>query len=214
MKLKLILYGLLATSLTVFAAVPAQYVHSETSAAAGSTTILIIRHAEEPSDGRDLSSRGNSRAQAYVDYFKNLKIDGQPLKLSYLFAAKDTENSRRPRLTLEPLAQQLGLTINDRFKDKQTSELADQVRQLRGADILICWRHSEIPGLLRALGADPKTLLHDGKWPGHVFGWMIYLRFDQDGNLLESKRIKEHLQTNKSLQTQTKLAELKSYSGE
>ena len=192
----------------------AEYAQSQPARDSQSKIILIIRHAEEPSDGRDLSSRGNSRSQAYVDYFKNLKIDGQPLKLSYLFAAKDTENSHRPRLTLEPLAHQLGLTINDRFKDKQTSELADQVRQLRDADILICWRHSEIPSLLRALGADPKTLLHDGKWPGHVFGWMIYLRFDQNGNLLESKRLKEHLQTSKSLRTQSKLANLTNYSWE
>ena len=51
-----------------------------------------------------------------------------------------------------------------------------------GTNILICWHHEQIPDLLRALGADPAVLLPEGRWPGHVYGWVIELRYDGEGN--------------------------------
>jgi hypothetical protein len=45
------------------------------------------------------------------------------------------------------------------------------------------------------LGANPKTFLPNGKWPGAVYNWVILLSFDQDGRLIpsSSRRINEHL---------------------
>jgi len=65
----------------------------------------------------------------------------------------------------------------------------------QGNVILICWRHQYIPTLLRALGADPKTFLPNGKWPSSIFDWVILLSYDQEGRLIpeSSKQIKEHL---------------------
>jgi hypothetical protein len=63
---------------------------------------------------------------------------------------------------------------------------------------LICWHHGTIPQLLRALGADPKRLLPNGKWPDDVFGWLIQLRYDENGHLFESKRINENLSSDDS----------------
>jgi hypothetical protein len=60
-----------------------------------------------------------ARANAYVKNFKNLTIDGQPLKLDYLFAVADSRSSHHPRLTIEPTAKELGLTIDTRFKNQQ-----------------------------------------------------------------------------------------------
>jgi hypothetical protein len=60
-------------------------------------------------------------------------------------------------------------------------------------DIVICWRHSRIPKLLRMLGADSNRLLPKGKWPGDVFGWLVLLRYDDKGRLFESRVIKENL---------------------
>jgi len=53
--------------------------------------------------------------------------------------------------------------------------------------VLICWHHGEIPDLLRALGANPETLLKKGKWPDGVFDWIIQLRYDHDGKLVPAK---------------------------
>jgi hypothetical protein len=133
------------------------------------TTIFIIRHAEKPEVGSGLSSEGRARARAYVKYFQDFRLDGQPIQLDYLVAADDSEHSQRPRQTLEPLAQ--------------------------GKTILICWHHHEIPELLKALGCDPGRLLPQGDWPSQQFAWMLQVRYDHQGKVIrgQTKRIKEHL---------------------
>jgi hypothetical protein len=158
--------------------------------------ILIIRHAEKPESGRDLSPEGVKRADAYVGYFKNFQADSKPLKLDYIFAAADSKGSRRPRLTVTPLSRALKLPVDTRFKDKDFQSLADDIRSTpHGKNILICWHHGEIPELVHALGADPAEFFPKGKWPGNVFGWLIELRYDHEGRLMggKSKRINEHL---------------------
>ncbi len=129
--------------------------------------VLIIRHAEKPEDGFELSPAGQQRAAAYVNYFKNFTVDGQPLKPNYLFATADSEKSHRPRLTLEPLSQAMALKIDNRFKNKDFAELAKEVRSTNhGKCVLIAWHHGEIPELVQALGADPATLLAGRKMAG------------------------------------------------
>ena len=155
---------------------------------------MVIRHAEKPDAGSGLSAAGEARAAAYVNYFKNFKVEGQPLKLDCLFAAADSKASHRPRLTIEPTSKALGLDINSRFKAGDFQGLADEIRsQPHGQAILIAWHHGKIPSLLRALGADPDQVIPKGKWPDDVFGWLIQLRYDSDGHLMEAKRINEKL---------------------
>ncbi len=193
MKFKLLIYILWV--LAIPGAAFAEPLHDGNSA-----VILVIRHAEQSIDGDGLSSAGEARAEAYVNYFKNFTIDGRPLKLNYLFAAADSRSSHRPRLTVEPTAMELGLTIDTEFKNQQFLELADKIQSLpHGTNILICWHHGKMPQLLRALGADPESLLPNGKWPRDVFDWLIELRYDENGDLLESKRIDEHLSSQDSI---------------
>lgn len=158
------------------------------------TTVLIIRHAEKPETGYDLTPVGYERAKAYVHYFQNFTIDGKPVTLDHLFAAADSKGSHRPRLTLEPLSKATGLAIDQKFEAKQYQELADDLRATpHGAHILICWHHGDIPQLLQALGANPQKLLPKGRWPDNVFGWMIQLHYDDKGQLIGAKCINENL---------------------
>lgn len=197
MKFTLLFCGLLALAIPAAAfAEPSQDGNSNTLKNA---VILIIRHAEQPANGNGLSAAGEARAKAYVNYFKNFRVDGEPLKIDQLFAAQDSSSSHRPRLTLEPLAKDLGLKIDSRFKNNQFSQLIDEIQSRpHGTNILICWHHGNIPQLLRALGADPNTLLHKGKWPNDVYDWLIQLRYDENGHLLDSKRINENLSSDES----------------
>ena len=158
-------------------------------------TVLIIRHAEKPNDGAGLAPAGEARARAYVEFFQNFKFHSdQPLKLDAIFAAADSRNSRRPRVTVEPLAQALGLTVNASYKDKDFQALADELQaHHEGKNILICWHHGELPSLLSALGADPGALLPGGRWPGEEYDWVVALRFDGEGHLKEAERLDEHL---------------------
>jgi hypothetical protein len=161
-----------------------------------SSVVLIIRHAEDAGSGDGISPLGEQRAEAYKNYFLNFAIDSKRLEPNVVFAAKDSKKSHRPRLTVEPFAKTAKLKVDMRFGNSQSAELAADLRaNNQGKVILICWRHPYIPALIGALGADPKTFLPNGKWPGSVYNWVIQLSFDQDGHLIpsSSKRIDEHL---------------------
>jgi len=156
--------------------------------------ILVIRHAEKPATGANLSPAGVERAQAYVDYFRRFTVDSQPLKLDYLYAAADSKESTRASQTLQPLGKALGLAVDARFAQDKTRKLADDIRRKpSGKQFLVCWHHGEIPQLVGALGADAGKLLPKKKWPDDVFGWVVQLRYDAAGRLVDARRIEENL---------------------
>jgi hypothetical protein len=159
--------------------------------------VLIIRHAEKPDTGPALSPSGQKRAEAYKNYFQDFTVDSKPLRPDAIFAAKDSKASQRPRLTVEPFAKAANLRIDTHFSSNHSAKLAAALRATQqGKRILISWHHTDIPDLLRALGANPKSLLpHGGKWPDPVYDWVILLPYDQEGRLIPAgtRRIKEHL---------------------
>src|SRR6478736_8063787 len=86
--------------------------------------VLIIRHGEKPDTGRDLSPSGQQRAEAYIHYFQEFTVDSKQLTPNAVFAAKDTNGSQRPRLTVEPFAKAAQLPIDTRFSSDQSTELS------------------------------------------------------------------------------------------
>ena len=160
------------------------------------SVVLIIRHAENPANGHGLSPRGKERAEAYKNYFQNFTVDGKRREPEAVLVAADSKNSHRPRLTVQPFANAANLPIDNRFANKQPADLAAELRaNYQGKVILICWHHGQIPAVLRALGADPTTLLPNGKWPKDVYDWVIMVSFDENGRVIPdgTKRITEHL---------------------
>jgi broad specificity phosphatase PhoE len=160
------------------------------------SVILIIRHAENPANGHGLSPRGKERAKAYKDYFQNFTVDSKRREPNVIFVATDSKHSHRPRLTVQPFAKAANLPIDNRFGNNQPGDLAAELRaNQQGKVILICWHHGQIPALLRALGADPATLLPNGKWPRDVYDWVIMVSFDENGRVIpeSTRRINEHL---------------------
>ncbi|MES2920976.1 MAG: flagellar basal body-associated protein FliL [Verrucomicrobiota bacterium] len=155
-------------------------------------TILVVRHGEDADKGHDLSPAGKARANAYVDYFKNYKVNDKPLKLDAMFAAADNKGSHRPRLTIEPTAKSLGISINAQFEDAHYQKLADELRHKpHGQQILICWHHGEIPKLLKALGADTDLVIPKSGWPDDAYNWVIQLNYDAEGRLAHIQRVVE-----------------------
>ena len=158
--------------------------------------VLIIRHAEDAGTGHGLSSRGEERAEAYKSYFQNFMIDSKRREPNAVLVAKDSKQSHRPRLTVEPFAKAAKLAIDSSIGNKQPADLAAELRaNHQGKVILVCWHHGQVPALLRALGAAPETLLPNGKWPRDVFDWVIMASFDENGRLIpgSTRRINEHL---------------------
>ena len=169
---------------TAFATEPAVY------PALKDAVVLIVRHGEKPDSGTGLSPQGMQRAKAYVEYFQNYKVQGQPLKIDRLFATKASESSDRPRLTIQPFADAVDLKIDTKYSDEEFPKLAKEIReQPGGKSILVAWHHGKIPGLLNEFGIDSKKLLGDAKWSPFVFCWVIQLRFDHEGKLEETKAI-------------------------
>lgn len=182
------------TVTSTFAKPPQEKPSKDDFSALKDAVILIIRHAEKPTSGVELSPEGQKRAEAYVGYFQRFTIDGKPVKLDYLFATADSNKSHRPRLTITPLSKALGIEIDSRFPDNDFLKLAREIQNHpHGKNILICWHHGEIPNLLSALGVDPEKLIPNAKWPEDVFGWLIQLRYDKNGHLFEATRIDENL---------------------
>lgn len=165
-----------------------------TSGLAGDT-LLIIRHAEKPegdNSGPGLAPAGVARAKAYVDYFQHLRIDGAPVKIDAIIATADSQDSDRPRLTVTPFAQASGLKIEQPFPDKEVKALAHWLAAGEPhRTILIAWHHGKMPKLLNQLGANPDELLPDGYWPEDVYDWVVVLKYDDQGQLAESKRLVE-----------------------
>jgi len=160
------------------------------------STVLIIRHAENPPNGHALSPRGKERAEAYKNYFLNFTVDSKRVEPNAIIVAADSKHSHRPRLTVQPFAKAANLPIDNRFANKQPADLAAELRaNYQGKVILICWHHGQIPAVLRALGADPTTLLPNGKWPRDVYDFVIMVSFDENGHVIPdgTKRITEHL---------------------
>lgn len=148
------------------------------------SVILVIRHAEKPATGPDLTPEGQQRATASVKYFENYTVHSKPLHLDCLFAAQTSASSARPVETVTPLSKALSLPINDRFPESAFAQLATELESGRyaGKDILICWHHGKIPKLLKALGLPGKKMFAGGKWPDDVFCWVVEIRYDKSGN--------------------------------
>jgi hypothetical protein len=150
-------------------------------------TILIVRHAEKPASGPELSAAGAVRADAYAQYFEHFTLDGQPIHIDALVASEDTRKSSRPRLTLGPLSSDTGMSINQPCPDRAVGELVTWLKQRAPHQTtLVAWHHTKMAKLLAALGANPAAFLPGGRWPSDAFDWVVALRFDQEGHLIPS----------------------------
>jgi phosphohistidine phosphatase SixA len=161
------------------------------------TNILMVRHAEKPDSGKHLSVTGQERAHAYAVYFQNYVLNGALLGLDSIFATADSPQSHRPRLTMEPLAKAMRMKIDDRYQENDYPKVADEILQNSKYDqsnIVICWHHGEILELAAALGVDadklpPESHWPSPPWPGEVFGWLLQVCYDADGNLNPSQTL-------------------------
>jgi hypothetical protein len=169
--------------------------HDVASAGMAGVTILIIRHAEKPASGSDLSPAGSARAAGYARYFNPFSAGpGAPFVPDMLIASTDTTKSDRPELTLKPLSAAIGLPIDTHFANHDVKDLAETLRSTAHTKhILIAWHHGHIPRLIRALGGDPANVLPKGEWPETAYDWVVELSFDSDGELIDERQIKENL---------------------
>ena len=167
--------AVLASSLAIVGGVLAS------NASAAPARVILIRHAEKPTDDRDphLSARGHERAEALVGFFTSGKSISTNPPIAALYAARPTRDARsmRTEQTLAPLSRRLGLEIRQPFANVQYKALAKQILadgKLDGRTVVICWPHDELPKFAEAFGANPKPK----GWKGEVFDRAWVISFD------------------------------------
>jgi hypothetical protein len=195
-RLRRLFSGLLMVSTVILLA--QAYAHDGNKDVLGlrNVTVLIVRHAEKPDQGPLLNAKGEQRAAAYASYFDPLTLNGLPVTPQRLIATSDSPDSSRPRLTLTPLAQRLQLPIEQPFANNDVDKLVKSLRKSNQAQtVLIAWHHGRIDKLISAFGGDGLALTGQKKWPENVYDWLIVLRFDGQGQLIESRsqKIQEDL---------------------
>jgi hypothetical protein len=153
---------------------------------------MLIRHAEKPQAGSEgvnpagrpddgsLSVPGWRRAGALVPYFASLadRIDGQWIcRPQHIFAARPTAQhpSTRPADTVQPLADALGLAVDQRWSDEDELDGVGEALRSFETPVLVCWRHDPLPALARAIFRGAGV---PGSWPEDRFDIIWSIRCD------------------------------------
>src|SRR5690242_1692914 len=155
------------------------------------TKVMIIRHAEKPSDdgsvhgvsengqvdAEDLAVKGWQRAGALVRFFAPFEGQFAHRLLAtpdVIFASGTGQhsNSLRPQHTVVPLAQFLNRPLNLNHLKGEETALAADVAETNGI-VLISWEHLVIPDIVHLI-AGPGVNCPD-KWPGSRFDvvWVL-----------------------------------------
>ncbi|MGA1983826.1 MAG: hypothetical protein ABSG84_15345 [Acidobacteriaceae bacterium] len=138
-------------------------------------TILLIRHAEKPASGMDLSPAGFDRAKVIPQLFGGAAPHNLP-RPDFLFATHISKNSNREVETITPLSEALKLPISHDIDDKDYATLATDLLsgKYAGKVVLVAWHHGSLPGFAKALGATPPY----DPWPETQFDrvWRIDFR--------------------------------------
>ena len=158
------------------------------------TSISLIRHAEKQladqppysvtvdgiRDPESLTPRGWQRAGALVGLF--VPRPGQPSRAmfptpAHLFASELGPHSQscRPRETLQPLSERLGLPINEHFVQDDLDHLVEAILACDG-DALVAWEHKRIPLIANRLNGDWSTVPQ--VWPDDRYDLVWVLERD------------------------------------
>jgi phosphohistidine phosphatase SixA len=121
------------------------------------TTVILIRHAEKVIDPNnadpDLSPAGQARAQELVRMFGDAGINA-------IYATQ----YKRTQQTVKPLADKLGLPVNQ-VNSKNTADLVAQIRsQNSGQVVFIAGHNNSVPEIIAALGGPTYPIIPDTEY--------------------------------------------------
>lgn len=148
------------------------------AASARPAQILLIRHAEKPDNGPELSARGWQRAYALPRLFQRPEFYayGTPAAL-YAMAPSKPGGSVRALQTLSYISQQFGLPLRAQYTRDQTEDVLREIandRSLDGKLVVICWQHEELSSFVEQIGV-PGIF----RYPKDVYDrvWLVHLAY-------------------------------------
>lgn len=133
--------------------------------------VIIIRHAEKPDDGDNLSCQGLNRALALPQVLYSKFRLPDYIFVSSINTGKKTGTARMYQ-TIVPFAVKYNLKIDTKFDVGNEKGLCQSILKKSGT-VLIVWEHDNIPAIAQELGVtggDKKL-----KWKGSDFDsiWII-----------------------------------------
>jgi len=136
---------------------------------------MLMRHGEDIGENSfHLSPEGQKRAQALP------KLFGSRLPTpDVIIATHASKGSNRPIETVEPLARELHLEIDNRFRDDDYALLARALMtdpRYEGKTVLVCWHHGKMDNLVKALGIKGAP-----RWPDMQFDHVWVIDFKKNG---------------------------------
>jgi broad specificity phosphatase PhoE len=156
--------------------------------------VMIIRHGEKPDgsspgvdsarnrDKNSLTEVGWNRAHRLVDLFAPAQGSPRPglARPTAIYAAGANGNGegQRTRETVQPLADDLGITVNTDFGNGDEKALVTDVTARPGTT-LISWQHGEIPAIVAAFPS--VTPAPPAQWPDDRFDVVWTLTKTADG---------------------------------
>jgi hypothetical protein len=135
----------------------------------GNLRVVLIRHAEKPQKGYNLTCKGLNRSLQLVSILYSRF--GLPAAI-YVPSLGERDSTKHARMfqTIAPFVTKYNLTIRTSFHENDTSQLAQAIRQQKGV-VLVVWEHSRLPAIARCLGV--KDVLHHWKDDDYDSIWII-----------------------------------------
>ncbi len=146
--------------------------------------IVIVRHGEKPKSGDNLSCQGQNRAlQLPAVLHKKFGVPDYTYVPS-LSLGEETKHSRMFQ-TVTPFAIKYNLKINTSFGEKQTGNVAKELKKKTGT-VLLVWEHSVIHDIAKSLGIE-----NPPKWHGKDFDsiWIITFKNGKASMNIEKEEI-------------------------
>lgn len=142
----------------------------------GPSRIILMRHGDKTDDpyNEDLSEAGMARAERLATYVP--QTFGKP---DYIIATAHSKHSNRPRETVTPLANALGLKVQHDYENDDFEDLADEIfsnPDYKGKTLVICWHHGKLPAIAALLGAPQGS--YPDPWPEDAYNLILDFRYD------------------------------------
>jgi hypothetical protein len=148
----------------------------------GQLRIVLIRHAEKPKKGDNLTCQGINRSMQLPAVLHSRF--GLPVAI-YVPAMAFGDSTKHSRMfkTIVPFATQYHLPVCGKFAEDVTAGLARTAREQKGT-VFIVWEHSRLPAIARCLGIKDATL----HWPGDDYDSLWIITYNKGVAILQRSR--------------------------
>ncbi|MEI8279543.1 MAG: histidine phosphatase family protein [Bacteroidota bacterium] len=127
-----------------------------------SLKVVILRHAEKPKKGDNLTCQGLNRAMQ-IPAVLVPKFGIPDYTYVPMMSHKESTNHARMMETVMPLAVKYNLTINSQYDKKDAEHVAADIKTKKGT-VLMVWEHHALTDIVKALGVKEEYVWDDADY--------------------------------------------------